>query len=70
MPANPDVLKALCYAEDGTVKPRTACRSELIDHLILEEMMDVDEAEDLADVTLTELGLWEAPSEDAEDDSV
>jgi len=62
MPANPEVLKALCYADDGSVKPRMECRTELINHLILEEMMDVDEAEDLTDTTLTELGLWENPT--------
>lgn len=64
MPANPDVLKALCYADNGTVKPRTECRTDLINHLILEEMVDVDEAEDLADATMTELGLWESPESD------
>lgn len=61
MPANPEVLKALCYAEDGTVKPRPECRTEIINHLILEEMVDVDEAEDLADATMSQLGLWEVP---------
>jgi hypothetical protein len=60
MPANPEALKALCYAEDGSVKPRLECRTDLINHLILDEMVDVDEAEDLADATMTELGLWEA----------
>jgi len=63
MSANPEVLKALCYAEDGSVKPHTECRSELINHLILEELMDVDEAEDLTDATMTELGLWQNPTE-------
>jgi hypothetical protein len=65
MPANPEVLKALCYAEDGTVKPRTECRSEIINHLILEDMVDVDEAEDLADATMADLGLWNAPEDAA-----
>lgn len=57
--ANPEVLKALCYDDRGGVKPKTECRSTLINHLILEEMMDVDEAEDLVEKTLNELGLWE-----------
>lgn len=64
MPANLEALKALCYADDGNVKPRMECRSDLINHLIGDEMMDVDEAEDLADATMTELGLWSAPSGD------
>jgi hypothetical protein len=66
MPANPEALKALCYADDGSVKARIECRSDLINHLILEEMMDVDEAEELTDTTMTELGLWsEIKEEDA-----
>ena len=57
--ANPEVLKALCYDDRGGVKPRPECRSTLINHLILDEMMDVDEAEDIVEKTLNELALWE-----------
>lgn len=57
MPDN-EILKALCYASTGDLKPRPACRSAIINHLILEEMMDVDEAEDVADKTLNALNLW------------
>jgi hypothetical protein len=56
--ANPEVLKALCYDDSGNVKPRPECRSTLINHLILEDMLDVDEAEDVVDKTLNELALW------------
>ncbi len=59
--ANPEVLKALCYTDDGRVKTRPECRSTLINHLILEEMMDVDEAEDLVESTLNGLALWNEP---------
>lgn len=55
---NPEVLKALCYDDAGDVKPRTECRTTLINHLILEDMMDVDEAEDLVEKTLNGLALW------------
>jgi hypothetical protein len=63
MSANIEVLKALCYNDEGSVKPRTECRSMLINHLILEESMDVDEAEDLVEKTLNGLGLWSEKSE-------
>jgi hypothetical protein len=66
--ANPEVLKALCYDDAGGVKPRPECRSTLINHLILEDSMDVDEAEDVADNTLNELALWPAESTPTEDD--
>ena len=64
MSANIEVLQALCYDDQGGVKPRPECRSTLINHLILEESMDVDEAEDLVEKTLNGLVLWagEAPA--------
>lgn len=55
---NPEVLKALCYNDRGDVRPRPECRTTLINHLILEELMDVDEAEDFVEKTLNGLGLW------------
>lgn len=69
--ANPEVLKALCYDDSGNAKPRSECRSTLINHLILDEMMDVDEAEDLVESTLNGLALWpveggEVPEGDGE----
>ena len=60
MPANPDTLKAICYADDGSVKPRTECRSSIIHHLVSDEMMDVDEAEELTEHTMDSLNLWTA----------
>lgn len=59
------VLKALCYTDSGEIKPRTECRSTLINHLILEEMMDVDDAEDFVEKTLNELALWQTEEGDA-----
>ena len=57
--ANPETLKQLCYDEKGGVKPKPECRAALINHLILDESMDIDDAEDLAEKTLQEVNLWE-----------
>lgn len=62
--ANPETLKKLCYDEKGEVKPKSECRAVLINHLILEEMMDIDEAEDLAEKTLQSVNLWVEESKD------
>lgn len=59
--ATQDQLKNLCFDEKGDTKPKADCRASLINHLILEEMMDIDDAEDLADKTLRELDLWKEP---------
>ncbi|MDD5726359.1 MAG: hypothetical protein PHC53_03015 [Patescibacteria group bacterium] len=61
--ANPETLKQLCYDEKGAVKPKPECRAALINHLILDESMDIDDAEDLAEKTLQEVNLWEQPEE-------
>ena len=54
---NLEELKKLCY--DGNVlKNKAQCNASIINYLILEEMMDIDEAEDLAQKTLNELDLW------------
>ncbi|MEN9558268.1 MAG: hypothetical protein RL141_637 [Candidatus Parcubacteria bacterium] len=58
MPANIETLTALCYDDTGGVKPRPECRVSLINHLITDEMMDVDEAEELVEQTLDSLALW------------
>lgn len=65
--ASPEELKALCYNDRGGLMTRPECRSALINHLILEEMLDVMDAEDLTDKTLRELNLWpvqEQPDDD------
>lgn len=36
----------------------------MINHLILDESYDIDDAEDLADKTLKDLDLWPEPIED------
>ena len=53
-----DMLVKLCYDEKGQLMPKPSCRAAMINHLILEEMMDIDEAEDLAEKTLNEINLW------------
>lgn len=62
---NSETLKHLCFDEKGALKPKNECRAVIINHLILDEMMDIDESEDLADKTLRELNLW--PEEKKED---
>lgn len=56
--ADPQHLRALCLDEAGSPKPKNECRAAIINHLILEEMMDIDEAEDFAERTLRETGFW------------
>lgn len=51
----------MCFNEDGSVKPKAECRADMINHLILEEMMDIDKAEDLIDESLLEFNLWGEP---------
>lgn len=58
---NPQALRHLCFNETGAAKPKDECRASIINHLILEIGMGVDEAEDLADKTLRESGLWPIP---------
>lgn len=58
-----ETLKKMCYDESGSVKTKGECRAAMINHLILEEMIDIDDAEDIADKTLRELNLWPDPVE-------
>ena len=57
-------LKNLCYDEKGDVKSKMECRASMINYLIIDESLDIDDAEDLADKTLKELNLWPDPVED------
>lgn len=57
-----DELRAMCFAPDGTVRPKAEVRAEMINKLILDEMMDIDEAEDLIDKSLREFNLWGEPT--------
>lgn len=52
----------MCYDEAGTVRLKADIRAEMINKLILEEMMDIDEAEDLIDKSLREFNLWGEPT--------
>ncbi|MCC7523007.1 hypothetical protein IT407_04405 [Candidatus Uhrbacteria bacterium] len=56
-----DQLRALCFNPDGSVRPKAEVRAETINKLILDEMMDIDEAEDLIDKSLREFNLWGEP---------
>lgn len=64
-----DALLKLCHDEIGKLKPKNECRAAMINHLILEDGMDIDAAEDLADKTLNESGFWPIPKFDFEDDT-
>lgn len=66
----PDAFKPFYIDERGALKPKEECRATLINHLILDDGMGVDEAEDLADKSLRESGLWPVPdfSWDEQDD--
>jgi hypothetical protein len=55
---DPVKLHVLCLDETGAPKPKNECRAAIINHLILEEMLDIDEAEDLAEKTLRDTGFW------------
>jgi hypothetical protein len=59
--ADPKVLHDLCLNELGQPKTKPECRAAIINHLILGEMMDIDEAEDLAEKTLRDTGFWPEP---------
>ena len=58
---NKDALQKLCYDEVGALKPKDQCRAAMINTLILDEMLDIDEAEDYIDKLLRELHLWGEP---------
>lgn len=51
----------MCFNADGSVKPKAECRAEMINVLILDEMMDIDEAETFIDKSLLEFNLWGEP---------
>lgn len=59
---NRDALQKLCYTEANHLKPKPECRAAMINTLILDEMMDIDEAEDYCDKLLRELNLWNEPT--------
>lgn len=52
----------MCFDETGAVRLKADIRAEMINKLILEEMMDIDEAEDLIDKSLREFNLWGEPT--------
>lgn len=55
-------LREMCFLPNGGVKPKAEVRAEMINKLILDEMMDIDEAENLIDKSLREFNLWGEPS--------
>ncbi len=58
---NKDELQKLCYEPTGALKPKEHCRAAMINTLILDEMLDIDEAENFVDKYLRELHLWGEP---------
>jgi hypothetical protein len=58
---DPNALRGLCLDESGSPKSKHVARAAIINHLILEEMTDIDDAADLADAALRESGLWPDP---------
>lgn len=56
------LVKQHCYTETGALKPKAECRALLINHLILEDMLDIDDAENRTDKTLRTLNLWNEPT--------
>ncbi len=52
----------MCFNPDGSVKPKAECRADMINVLILDEMMDIDDAENFIDKSLLEFNLWGEPS--------
>jgi len=61
-------LRAVCFDEVGALKPKDECRAGMINHLILEDGLGVDEAEDAADKFIRESGLWPVPNFDWTDE--
>ncbi len=64
----------ICENESGGIRPKPECRALMINKLILDDLMDIDEAELLVDKSLREWNLWNEPrledllAEDEEDD--
>lgn len=56
--ADINAIRLLCHDHAGQLKTKDDCRAVVINHFILEEMLDVDEAEEHTDRILNELGLW------------
>ena len=54
-------LRGLCQNDDGSIRPKPDCRALMINKLILEDMMDIDDAENLIDKSLREWNLWNEP---------
>lgn len=57
-----DQLRAMCFTPEGAIRPKDQCRADMINKLIIDEMMDIDEAEDLIDKSLREFSLWGEPT--------
>jgi hypothetical protein len=55
-------LEKLCYTEQGILKTKPDCRAAMINKLILEDMVDIDEAEDAVDRFLREKNFWNEPT--------
>lgn len=56
--ADIESLRGLCLDQIGNPKDKNDCRAIIINHLILDEMLDIDEAEEKTDQVLNTLNLW------------
>lgn len=63
-------LHSLCYDDGGNLKKENECRAAMINHLILEDGLDIDAAEDVADKTMRESGFWPIPVFDFDDEPI
>jgi hypothetical protein len=63
-----ETLIRLCHDEKSALRPKNECRALMINHLILEDGLGVDAAEDLADKTLNQSGFWPIPKFEFEEE--
>ncbi len=61
---DPEVLRRLCYNEEGGLKTKADCRAAMINQLILDPAtdIDIDDAENQVDKLLREWNLWNEPT--------
>lgn len=62
MPIDVESMRAICLDDSGNAKEKNDCRATIINHFILDDMMDIDEAEEKTENILNELGLWQKES--------
>jgi len=61
-PIDQTALESLCHNDDGSLKSKSECRASLINKLILEDSIDIDEAENVTDRFLRDRNFWNEPT--------